>query len=73
MKLNKYINNFPRNCRVVERERLGKILGRSEITIRSYSNGTRSVPAILCGLLSRATNGKVTKKDLRPDVRWDTF
>ena len=48
--------------------RLGSILGISQSAISQFSTGRRPVPSTLCADIEAATNCKVTREQLRPDV-----
>lgn len=48
--------------------RLGQILGITQGSISQYSTGRRPVPPRLCADIEAATNCKVTREQLRPDV-----
>lgn len=45
MKLNDYINSFPRTERTSVRERIANACKVGESCIKHYANGTRSIPA----------------------------
>lgn len=68
MKLKDWIDQFPRDARYAERDRIGRCLDVSEITVRSYANGNRPVPAEQLIPLMDATEGQVTPDDMRPDL-----
>lgn len=46
---------------------LARKLSISPALISQWKNGTRPVPIERCPDIERATNGAVTRKDLRPD------
>lgn len=46
---------------------LARKLSISPVLISQWKNGTRPVPIERCPDIERATNGAVTRKDLRPD------
>lgn len=68
MDLKQYIASFPALRRMAERERLGQACGVSEITVRSWANGNRRIPAEKVLSLELATEGQVSRHVLRPDV-----
>jgi len=68
MHLSAWINTFSPNQRRAERERIAKLLAVSEVTIRSYANQNRSVPAEQLIPLKKATYGKVSPEEMRPDL-----
>ncbi len=47
--------------------KLAKILGISQVLISQWSTGLRATPIERCYPIEQATQGKVTRKDLRPD------
>ncbi|EJS96256.1 transcriptional regulator [Pectobacterium wasabiae] len=49
---------------------LGKELGVNASLISQWANGDRQVPAERCPEIEKATDGKVTCEELRPDVDW---
>lgn len=69
MKLAKYISQ--------ERGRLKRLceqIGAHDPDVSRWANGKRPVPIGWCLPIERATNGQVTRKDLRPDdwhLIWD--
>jgi len=46
---------------------LAGIIGVSAPTISQWRTGIRPVPLERCTAIEQATNGQVTRKDLRPD------
>ncbi len=70
MDLKKYIDSFPRHQRAMVREKLAKLHNATEVTVRSWANGTRRHPFTkqAIEITERFTNGKVTCHDLRPDI-----
>lgn len=46
---------------------LGREIGVSPVLISQWANGDRPVPPKHCVAIERATNGAVTRRDLRPD------
>ncbi|MFJ5398433.1 transcriptional regulator [Pectobacterium sp. CHL-2024] len=49
---------------------LGRELCIPSVLISQWANGTRQVPAERCPEIEKATDGKVTCEELRPDVDW---
>lgn len=47
---------------------LAKAVGVNPSFVSQWLNGTRPVPATRCRAIEIATDGKVTREDLRPDV-----
>jgi len=45
---------------------LARILGRSPSEVSQWVSGNRPIPLAYCAAIERATNGQVTRKDLRP-------
>jgi len=70
MQLKQYFESFPRSCRRRIRQDLAAAHGVSEVTVRSWANGTRRHPCILeaIQLTEEITAGKVSRHDLRPEV-----
>ena len=57
-----------RACLVVSgQSRLARLLGVSVPTVNQWISGKRPVPIPYCVAIEHATNGAVTRKDLRPD------
>ncbi|MCP1679434.1 transcriptional regulator [Kerstersia gyiorum] len=46
---------------------LARILGVTPQAVCFWRDGKRSIPIEHCAAIERATNGAVTRKDLRPD------
>lgn len=46
---------------------LARKIGAHTPDVSDWKNGNRKVPVIYCVAIERATNGQVTRKDLRPD------
>lgn len=46
---------------------LARLLGVSAVLISQWRTFSRPVPVIHCVAIERATNGAVTRQDLRPD------
>ncbi len=46
---------------------LAKAIGVTQPTLNQWISGDRPVPIERCVLIEQATNGQVTRKDLRPD------
>lgn len=70
MDLREYINLFPRSQRVAVRTEIAKFHGVTEVTVRSWANGSRRHPFIkeAIEITEKLTNGKVSRYDLRPDI-----
>lgn len=70
MELFEYINRFTRSERMSVREELARQHGVSEVTVRAWANGTRKHPYTLSAIevTEKATNGKVSRHELRPDI-----
>jgi len=49
---------------------LARILGRSASEISQWISGNRPVPLIAAAAIERATDGAVTRQDLRPHDWW---
>ncbi|MCW8878272.1 MAG: helix-turn-helix domain-containing protein [Kangiellaceae bacterium] len=70
MELLEYINSFTRSERMSVRQELACQHGVSEVTVRAWANGTRKHPCTLSAIevTERATSGKVSRHELRPDI-----
>ena len=70
MDLRSYINSYPRRERMTVRMALARAHEVSEVTVRSWANGTRKHPCVLSAIeiTERLTDYRVTRFDLRPDV-----
>ncbi|MES9857145.1 MAG: YdaS family helix-turn-helix protein [Sedimenticola sp.] len=70
MDLSTYIKSHPCRERAGIRARLAKAQGVSEVTVRSWANGTRKHPCTLQAveITEILTDNKVTRFDLRPDI-----
>ena len=62
MKINEYINLAPN--RASARRELAHALGKKEVTVRSWANGTRHPARSAWPKIFQATNGLVTVNDL---------
>ncbi|MCK5498347.1 MAG: helix-turn-helix domain-containing protein [Gammaproteobacteria bacterium] len=73
MDLQEYLNLFPRSQRVAVRTEIAKSHGVTEVTVRSWANGSRRHPFIkeAIEMTERLTSGKVSRYDLRPDIFGD--
>jgi DNA-binding transcriptional regulator YdaS (Cro superfamily) len=49
---------------------LADLCGVSKGAVSQWKDAGRRVPAEYCPLIERATSGKVTCEDLRPDIEW---
>lgn len=47
---------------------LARRLHVKQSTVWSWLNETKRVPAEVCGQIETATQGRVTKSDIRPDI-----
>ncbi len=70
MDLQSYIRSYPRRDRMRIREKLAEAHGVSEVTVRSWANGTRNHPCTLNAIkiTERITQHKVSRFGLRPDI-----
>lgn len=66
MDLRTYLNSAPRGTSVA----VAKALGVSPVMVTQWANGVKDVPPERCLAVERATEGKVTRADLRPDDFW---
>jgi DNA-binding transcriptional regulator YdaS (Cro superfamily) len=51
-------------------EGLGAMLGVSKGAVFQWKSESRNVPVEHCVVIERATDGEVTRQDLRPDDYW---
>lgn len=49
---------------------LARLLGVAAPVVHRWATGERAVPIIRCVEIEKATNGKITRQQLRPDD-WD--
>jgi len=70
MNLKAYFDAFPRGKRGQERRRFAELHKVSEVTVRSWANGTRRHPCSLDSVQRTEdfTGCQVTRHDLRPDI-----
>ncbi len=70
MDLQSYIRTFPRRRRMAIRRQIAQAHGVSEVTVRSWANGTRKHPCSLQAvtITEQITDNHVTRFDLRPDI-----
>lgn len=68
MELRAYLNTWPRNERRRVRQAIANDLGVTEFTVFHWENGTRRTPAERVLAIEKATGGKVTRYELRPDI-----
>ncbi len=70
MNLKAYFDAFPRGKRGLERRRFADLHKVSEVTVRSWANGTRRHPCSLESVRRTEdfTDRQVTRYDLRPDI-----
>lgn len=52
---------------------LARLIDVTPPTVNQWVKGIRRVPAELCPVIERATEGAVRCEDLRPDVAWDVL
>lgn len=52
-------------------QNLADAIGVKQSFISQLVSGTRPIPAKLCVKIEKATNGKVTREQLRPDIFTD--
>ena len=45
-------------------------IGATQQEVWNWLNGQRDIPPSRCPSIERATDGRVTCEELRPDVRW---
>jgi len=58
-------------CLVVgSQAEMARILGVSPAMVNQLTNGSRPVPIEHCLAIERATDGQVTRQELRPDDFW---
>ena len=48
-------------------KQLAEMLGVTPPTVNQWVSGNRPIPIEKCVAIERATNGHITRKDLRPD------
>jgi len=65
MELNLYLKRNHGNA-----SRLAATLGLSPVLVSQWAVGKRAVPVTRCTAIERATNGLVTRRDLRPNDWW---
>jgi DNA-binding transcriptional regulator YdaS (Cro superfamily) len=68
MKLNEYIESFPREVRHEVRKQLAHKLGISEVYVRSMCNGSKRILEKWAVPIEKATHGKVTRQDVCPHL-----
>lgn len=70
MDLQEYLDSFPRSERAAVREAIASAHGVTEVTVRSWANGTRRHPCTKAAveITEMVTAGVVTRYELRPDV-----
>ena len=66
MQLRTYLNSAPRGTAV----EIAKAVDVSPVMVTQWANGVKAVPTERCLAIERATGGKVTRADLRPDDYW---
>ncbi len=63
MNLNEYLQKRPRG----ELLRISRAIGAHAPDVSRWSSGDRPIPVNKVVAIEQATNGEVTRKDLRPD------
>ena len=63
MILSDYLKNAPRGSLLA----LARRIGAHPPDVSNWASGGRPVPVHHCAAIEQATNGKVTRQDLRPD------
>ena len=66
MNLREHLDNEPRG----EPLRIASAISVHPVMISQWASGTKKVPADRCPAVERATDGKVTCEELRPDITW---
>lgn len=61
-----YIDSAPRGTAAA----LARTIGVSPVMVVQWSSGAKSIPSDRCPALERASEGKVTCEEMRPDVVW---
>lgn len=51
---------------------LSRLIGVSAPTVSQWKSGTRPIPIERCAAIERATDGQVTRQELRPDD-WESI
>lgn len=68
MDLKTYLSGAPRGSAAA----IADALGISSVMVSQWVKGRKSIPVARCAAIEAATNGVVTRKDLRPDD-WQQF
>lgn len=68
MQLKRYINSFPRSQRMAVRQHLADQVGVGTACIGHWLAGIRQIPAERAVQLEQATDGAITRYELRPDL-----
>lgn len=66
MELRTYLDSAPRGTAAA----IAKAVNVSPVMVTQWANGVKDVPPERCLAIERATGGKVTRADLRPDDYW---
>lgn len=66
LKLSEYLKSQGRGGH----KHLANCIGAHAPDLSNWASGIRPVPAHFCSSIERATSGKVTRQDLRPDDYW---
>lgn len=65
------MNAIEKSCTVLGSQKaLADVLGVTPATVNQWIYGHRPVPIERCPAIERATEGAVTRRDLRPDDWW---
>lgn len=68
MRLREYIYSYPLGKRIRARTIIAKALEVTEAAVRSWENGTRKPSPKHLIAIETLTEGKVSRKELRPDL-----
>lgn len=63
MNLSTYLHEQPRGAATA----LAKAIGVTSVMVSQWLSGRKSIPLERCVAIERATNGEVTRQDLRPN------
>jgi DNA-binding transcriptional regulator YdaS (Cro superfamily) len=58
---------FSQACKIVGSAELARRLGVTPQAVNEWKQGNRPVPVDRCAEIERVTDGKITRRDLRPD------
>lgn len=68
MKLREYVHSYPVGKRIRARTIIANALQVTEAAVRSWENGLRNPTPQHAIAVEELTDGKVSRKDLRPDI-----